>query len=77
MGCPKCSMPGHRHRRITAAPWRAFPPTRPLLDFGLGFAMLAGRFAFMIPVLAIAGSLAANRSCRLAPARPHHRPLSV
>ncbi len=32
----------------------------PLLDFGLGFAMLAGRFAFMIPVLAIAGSLAAK-----------------
>jgi potassium-transporting ATPase potassium-binding subunit len=32
----------------------------PLLDFGLGFAMLAGRFAFMVPVLAIAGSLAAK-----------------
>jgi K+-transporting ATPase ATPase A chain len=32
----------------------------PLLDFGLGTAMLLGRFAFMIPVLAIAGSLAAK-----------------
>jgi K+-transporting ATPase ATPase A chain len=32
----------------------------PLLDYGLGFAMLFGRFAFMIPVLAIAGSLAAK-----------------
>jgi K+-transporting ATPase ATPase A chain len=32
----------------------------PLLDFGLGAAMLFGRFAFMIPVLAIAGSLAAK-----------------
>jgi K+-transporting ATPase ATPase A chain len=32
----------------------------PLLDFGLGAAMLLGRFAFMIPVLAIAGSLAAK-----------------
>jgi K+-transporting ATPase ATPase A chain len=32
----------------------------PLLDYGLGIAMLLGRFAFMIPVLAIAGSLAAK-----------------
>jgi K+-transporting ATPase ATPase A chain len=32
----------------------------PLLDYGLGAAMLFGRFAVMIPVLAIAGSLAAK-----------------
>jgi K+-transporting ATPase ATPase A chain len=32
----------------------------PLLDYGLGAAMLLGRFAFMIPILAIAGSLAAK-----------------
>jgi potassium-transporting ATPase potassium-binding subunit len=32
----------------------------PLLDYGLGLAMLFGRFAFMIPVLAIAGSVAAK-----------------
>ncbi len=32
----------------------------PLLDYGLGSAMLFGRFAFMIPILAIAGSLAAK-----------------
>ncbi len=32
----------------------------PLLDFGLGAAMLFGRFAFMVPVLAIAASLAAK-----------------
>ncbi len=32
----------------------------PLLDYGLGLAMLFGRFAFMLPVLAIAGSLAAK-----------------
>jgi K+-transporting ATPase ATPase A chain len=31
-----------------------------LLDYGLGCAMLLGRFAFMVPVLAIAGSLAAK-----------------
>ena len=31
-----------------------------LLDYGLGTAMIFGRFAFMVPVLAIAGSLAAK-----------------
>jgi K+-transporting ATPase ATPase A chain len=31
-----------------------------LLDYGLGFAMIFGRFAFMVPVLALAGSLAAK-----------------
>ncbi len=31
-----------------------------LLDFGLATAMLLGRFAFLVPVLAIAGSLAAK-----------------
>ena len=30
----------------------------PLLDYGLGAAMLLGRFAFLVPVLAIAGSVA-------------------
>jgi K+-transporting ATPase ATPase A chain len=32
----------------------------PLLNYGLGAAMLFGRFAFMVPILAIAGSLAAK-----------------
>jgi K+-transporting ATPase ATPase A chain len=32
----------------------------PLLDYGLAIAMLLGRFAFMVPVLATAGSLAAK-----------------
>lgn len=32
----------------------------PLLDYGLGAAMLFGRFAFLVPILAIAGSLAAK-----------------
>jgi K+-transporting ATPase ATPase A chain len=31
-----------------------------LLDYGLGTAMLFGRFAFLVPVMAIAGSLAAK-----------------
>ena len=33
----------------------------PLLDYGLGTVMLLGRFAFMIPALAIASSLAAKQ----------------
>ena len=32
----------------------------PLLDWGLGISMILGRFAFLIPVFAIAGSLAAK-----------------
>ena len=50
----------------------------PLLDYGLGIAMLLGRFAFMIPVLAIAGSLAAKP--KLAPSAgtfPTHGPLFI
>ena len=50
----------------------------PLLDYGLGAAMLLGRFAFLIPVLAIAGSLAAKP--KLAPSAgtfPTHGPLFV
>jgi len=50
----------------------------PLLDFGLGTAMLLGRFAFMIPVLAIAGSLAAKP--KLPPSAgtfPTHGPLFI
>lgn len=31
-----------------------------LLDFGLGLAMIFGRFAFLVPVLAVAGSLGAK-----------------
>jgi len=50
----------------------------PVLDYGLGAAMLLGRFAFMIPVLAIAGSLAAKP--KLPPSAgtfPTHGPLFV
>ena len=50
----------------------------PLLDYGLGACMLLGRFAFMIPVLAIAGSLAAKP--KLPPSAgtfPTHGPLFV
>lgn len=50
----------------------------PLLDYGLGAAMLLGRFAFLVPVLAIAGSLAAKP--KLPPGAgtfPTHGPLFV
>ena len=50
----------------------------PLLDYGLALAMLLGRFAFLVPVLAIAGSLAAKP--KLPPSAgtfPTHGPLFV
>ncbi len=49
-----------------------------LLDLGLGLAMLLGRFAFLVPVLAIAGSLALKP--KLPPSAgtfPTHGPLFV
>ncbi len=50
----------------------------PLLDFGLGSAMLFGRFAFLIPILAIAGSLAAKpKLAESAGTFPTHGPLFI
>ena len=50
----------------------------PLLDYGLGAAMLLGRFAFMIPVLAIAGSLAAKPKLPASAGTfPTHGPLFI
>ena len=50
----------------------------PLLDFGLGSAMLFGRFAFLIPILAIAGSLAAKPKLpESAGTFPTHGPLFI
>ena len=50
----------------------------PLLDYGLGIAMLLGRFAFMVPVLAIAGSLAAKPKLpESAGTFPTHGPLFI
>ena len=49
-----------------------------LLDYGLGACMLLGRFAFMIPVLAIAGSLAAKPKLgESAGTFPTHGPLFI
>ncbi len=50
----------------------------PLFDFGLGVSMLLGRFAFLIPVMAIAGSIAGKP--KLPPSAgtfPTHGPLFV
>ncbi len=50
----------------------------PFLDYGLGICMLLGRFAFLVPVLAIAGSLAAKP--KLPPSAgtfPTHGPLFI
>jgi K+-transporting ATPase ATPase A chain len=50
----------------------------PLLDYGLGICMLLGRFAFMVPVLAIAGSLAAKPKLgESAGTFPTHGPLFI
>jgi K+-transporting ATPase ATPase A chain len=50
----------------------------PLLDYGLGSAMLFGRFAFMIPILAIAGSLALKPKLpESAGTFPTHGPLFI
>ncbi len=50
----------------------------PLLDYGLGIAMLLGRFAFLVPVLAIAGSLAAKPKLNeTAGTFPTHGPLFI
>ncbi len=50
----------------------------PLLDYGLGACMILGRFAFMIPVLAIAGSLAAKPKLAESPGTfPTHGPLFI
>lgn len=50
----------------------------PLVNFSGGFAMLLGRYWVAIPVLAIAGSLAAKRTVPVSPGTlPTHTPLFV
>ncbi|MBC7801758.1 MAG: potassium-transporting ATPase subunit KdpA [Gemmatimonadaceae bacterium] len=50
----------------------------PLLDYGLGAAMLLGRFAFLVPVLAIAGGLAAKPKLPASAGTfPTHGPLFI
>ena len=71
-------MPGPRPPPTTAARSPGLSADTPLLDYGLGAAMLLGRFAFMVPVLAIAGSLAAKPKLpESAGTFPTHGPLFV
>ncbi len=50
----------------------------PFYNTTLGFAMLLGRFAFIVPMMAVAGSLAERRSCRASAGTfPTHTPLFV
>lgn len=52
--------------------------TGPLLTYGQGLCMLLGRFAFLVPVLAIAGSLAAKPKLPASAGTfPTHQPLFV
>jgi K+-transporting ATPase A subunit len=46
----------------------------PFFNLTLALAMLCGRYLVIVPVLAIAGSLAARRVCRF---RPEHCPSVV
>ena len=50
-----------RRRTTTAAPLPACPPTRRSTIRVLALVMWFGRFAFIVPVLAIAGSLARKK----------------
>ena len=44
-----------------AAPFAGLNSNTPWYNFSLGLAMLIGRFLFIIPMLAVAGSLAAKK----------------
>ncbi len=48
-------------------------PTRPFYNSTLGLAMFIGRFLMIAPIMAIAGSLARKRSCRLRRHLPDRR----
>ena len=62
----------------TAAPSPDSPADTPWLDVTLGIAMLLGRYAIVVPVLAIAGSLAAKpKLAEGAGTFPTHGPLFI
>ena len=57
----RSSTPTPRPPATMAAPLPASPPTRCSTTSTLGFAMLIGRFLMIVPMLAVAGSLAAKK----------------
>ena len=74
----RSSTPSLRPTPTTARPSRVSAATRSWFNTTLGLAMFLGRFAYVVPVLALAGSFAAKKK---APASagtfPTHGPLFV
>ena len=60
-GFTEASTPTTRRPAITAAPLPGSAPTRRSTTRPLGIAMLIGRFLMIVPMLAVAGSLAAKK----------------
>jgi K+-transporting ATPase ATPase A chain len=58
VGNPLCLHVGGRQQRLRL--WRPDSANTPWYNTTLGIAMLLGRFAYVVPVLAIAGSIAAK-----------------
>ncbi len=54
-------MPSRRPPATMAAPLPGSRANTPFYNTTLGFAMLIGRFLFIVPMMAIAGSLAAKK----------------
>ena len=78
MASRKSSTPSPRPPTTTAAPSPASPPTRRSTTCMLGIAMWFGRFGVIVPVLAMAGSLAAKKRIAVgAGTLPTHGPLFV
>lgn len=70
----KCCTPSPRRPITTAAPSLAPGAATPFWNLLLAFCMLVGRFAVIIPVMAIAGSLVAKK---IQPASPGTPPLTT
>ena len=61
-------------RPTMAAPSPASPPTRCSTTRRLGIAMLLGRFGMIVPMLAVAGSLAAKKRTAALARHPADQP---
>ena len=71
-GFSECCTPSPRRPITTAAPSLAWAPATPFWNLLLAFCMLVGRFAVIIPVMAIAGSLVAKKNSTSQPRHPGH-----
>ena len=70
---PRCSTPTPRARPTMAAPSPASPPTRRSTTRPWASRMLLGRFGMIVPMLAVAGSLAAKKRMRAVAGHPAHQ----